>query len=95
MKERRKYKRSTPQDKHLIELQSKGNKKEHLKVMGLVRDESFHGVCGVFRKPFPFRKDEELTLTVGNMKNIHGHIKWIDDLDQALVKVGLFFYIDD
>ncbi|MBN1898920.1 MAG: PilZ domain-containing protein [Spirochaetes bacterium] len=83
--ERRKNVRFKP-DSHFVVLSS-GKKN---KVEGFIRDESYHGCAAVFRKPFPFKKGSKVKASVGKLQNLNGEIKWVKNMDDVLVKVGIY-----
>ena len=59
-------------------------------IIGLVRDESGKGCAGVFRKPFPFEIGQRVKAHVGKLEDMVAEIMWTEDLDDMLVKVGMY-----
>lgn len=88
--EKRKFIRFDPETNSLVILTSKNKKHKNMLVVGLLRDESGHGCGAIFRKPFPFRKNDLVQATVGKLMDLDGRIMWVKDFDEVLVKVGVF-----
>lgn len=88
--ENRKYLRSLAEKNSLLLLaEIKKNKKDRL-LVGLLHDESFHGCCGIFRKPFPMKKNDIVIVTIGKLFDLEGKIVWIKDFNGSFSKVGIY-----
>lgn len=89
-------------DDGIIKLRAENSENGPFKT-GLIRDESFHesdidGCGAVFRKPISFNKGENVRITLmysqTTLENLKAHIRWIRDLDEILVKVGMYILPD-
>lgn len=82
-----------PSDRNsLIELIRIGQKGETDMMIGLLINESWHGCCAVFKKPFPFTSNDDLIAHVGSLSNIKADIKWIMEIDDTLIKIGFYLW---
>lgn len=58
-------------------------------IMGLMRDESYSGGCVVYQKSaFDFQEGDIVTLKAGRQGPMEAEIKWVEDVDEKLVKIG-------
>lgn len=82
---RREYFRYNPDTNALVEIQLDGNRA----IMGLMRDESYSGCAAVYQKSaFHFEEGETVEVQAGNHNPRPADIKWIEELDDKLIKVG-------
>ncbi|MBU1076728.1 MAG: hypothetical protein KKH98_05505 [Spirochaetes bacterium] len=88
MKERRKHERSHSAQDAIMEVFGKSLKGKDSNVVGLLLNESWHGCCAVFKKPFPLKRNYEFKANVSNLHELKADIKWIVDVDDSLVKIG-------
>lgn len=83
--DRREYFRYNPDDNALAEIR----RDDHDDVVGLVRDESYTGCAAVYQKTaFDLDEGESVVLKVGHDTAREAEVKWIEDLDEQLLKVG-------
>ncbi|MBU1077043.1 MAG: hypothetical protein KKH98_07115 [Spirochaetes bacterium] len=82
--------RFDPDENSLLELFKKGSPNKPNRIVGLVRDESYHGCGAIFRKNFPFKKGDKVMANVGKLTNLKAEIVWVTDVDEVFVKVGVF-----
>lgn len=71
-----------------MEIFGKNGKHKETNVIGLLLNESWHGCCAVFKKPFPFKPDKEFLANVSSLHDMNADIKWMADIDDSLVKIG-------
>ena len=90
MKKRQNIRFPPPGDP-IVRLASIEVEEESLNAVGLLKDESYHGCSAVFREPFPFKVGQTVRIDLEKIKNLEGEIKWIDQLDEDLLKVGIYF----
>ncbi len=88
--DKRKNIRFDPDENSLLELSRKNSHGKIIKIMGLVRDESYHGCGAIFRKNFPFKKGDKVNASVGKLTDLQAEVIWIQDVDEVFVKVGVF-----
>ncbi|MDD5066511.1 MAG: hypothetical protein PHF84_05640 [bacterium] len=88
--EKRRYIRFLPESNSIVVLTSRNKKDENILAVGLLRDESGHGCGAVFRKPFLLHKDDKVKAIVGKLFDLNGKIMWVKDIDEFLVKVGIY-----
>jgi len=62
-------------------------------IQGIIRDESYDGCCGVFRKPFPFKEGQLISACIGRCPETSGVVKWIRDFDGVFIKAGISLLI--
>ena len=86
---KRKSIRFNPEENNIVTLLYNVDDGEKIGKTGFLRDESYTGCCVIFRKPFPLKKGENVQINIGKIQNIVAEIKWIKDIDEILVKVGL------
>ena len=88
--QRRKSIRFDPDLNATITLQGRVGSGEKAERIGLIRDESGKGCAGVFRKPFPFKVGQRIKAHVGKLEDMVAEIMWTEDLDDMLIKVGMY-----
>lgn len=88
MEERRSHKRTLSAQDSVMEIFSLKENSDEIDIVGLVLNESWHGCCAVFKKPFPYKKSKELIANVGNLHQMKAEIKWLEDIDDNLIKIG-------
>ena len=88
--QRRKSIRFDPDLNATMILEGRTGSGEKVERIGLVRDESGKGCAGVFRAPFPFTIGQKVKAHVGKLEDMVAEIMWTEDLDDMLVKVGMY-----
>ncbi len=88
--EQRKYIRNLSEKNSLILIYSKKKDQKNNVHIGLLRDKSFHGCCGIFHSPFQFKKDEKINVTIGKLFDLEGEVVWIESFDKTFMKVGIY-----
>ena len=86
--ERRKHERANSTQNAIIELNINGKSKKNKVIVGLLLNESWHGCCAVFKKPFTLKRGHPVKANVSSLHDMNADIKWIVDVDESLVKIG-------
>ncbi|MFB6346763.1 MAG: hypothetical protein ABEK50_13495 [bacterium] len=84
---RREHLRFDPEQNALAVIHLNG--KDDNSLVGLLRDESQKGCAAVFHQEFfPFEEGDTVELKLYQLEPTESEIKWIQSLDEKLLKVG-------
>jgi hypothetical protein len=79
--------RYTPDDNTLIHVQFV----DGTQCTGLAYSEAHKGCAGVFTKKSSFMPEVNCDLSIGEIKNLSAQVRWVEEVDDKLIKVGFEF----